>query len=275
MSLSVSACHRQEVPEPADASLGPVDAAAEVSTTAAAPVILPTRRGPVMSKVNAMPADPSAATIDGWLAALAASEKEGFVPMSDLSELPDGARVERSSRDFTAKALSSEMDPWRAGVPVQRAVHRARASTPDLLRHRFRVEPYAVTVTETINYVRIDFESRAGWGTDEDAMAKAIGELAQRALHTQGVRSRGEAGDQPYAWSFSYATLHDGARFSTAPSVDVRPMWSWKDRADGGLQHGSPYFLLFRSLEMSMEGRFRRPMNPHRWFDGTCWKIYE
>jgi hypothetical protein len=237
-----------------------------------------------MVRLQAPVADPSEETLVGWQQALDRAEKDGFKPLTSVGSLPDGARVELSSREWTARFLRPAFDPWQTRSKVERTVHEGTVDTPDVLRHRFVVTlreapdkppvEYAVTVTETTHTLRADVEQK---GLDlaslgEDARAAAIGALADRVVPMSGSYPGAMGESRPYAWVFKHGPLVEGARFSTNPGAEVILMKSWADRFDGGIQGGHVYFVGFKRITGT--GRIVILDSSH-WFDGKCWAPFE
>jgi hypothetical protein len=290
--LAVCGCRRATTVSAADASMQSADDAHAMDATTDAHASdarspsPPRDQGNRMRKQSPLPSDPSAATIAAWWKALDAAEKKGFETLIDWSMLPDGDLVKLNSQEFAPRVLMPDFDPWTTGGSVERSVHRATATTHDTIRHRFRLtmsdpdggppHDVAVVVTETVLYLRIDLEDAARplLVAKEEERAEIIAALAARVMRLDGTHyARTTLADATHSWTFLYDRLVEGSRFSSAPSIDIDPMWSWSERADGGIQHGKPYFVAFRKFDL-VTGKFVRPMNPKRWFDGTCWTPY-
>jgi hypothetical protein len=225
--------------------------------------------------------DPSEEQIRAFRSALARAEAGGFKPLANLARLPDGARVEGDSRDWSERFLRPAFDPWRTPSKVDQRGHEATPDTPDVLRHALEVRiqeapdkppiVFAVTVTETVRYLRVDVEPR---GLDllalpVDQRATAIAAIAERALPMRGTYFGGMGELKPYEWAFQYVSLDEGARFSTNPGVDEMRMKSWTERVDGGIEGGHVYFFGFKCHAPS-SGRLVL-LDPQHWFDGKCW----
>jgi hypothetical protein len=79
--------------------------------------------------------------------------------------------------------------------------------------------------------------------------------------------------EQPYFWRFLFAgPIAEGSVFTTNPDADVNWLWSWADRADGGVRRGRLYFVLYKHREAT-DGKIVF-LNMAHWFDGKCWEPY-
>ena len=94
-----------------------------------------------------------------------------------------------------------------------------------------------LVLEETVNFLLVtvaapisDFEAKNERGKQEE-----IQSLAALVLKLTGTRVAENLQPAPYRWVFRFPTpLDEGARFSTAPEQDLRRMWSWASRVDGG-----------------------------------------
>lgn len=207
----------------------------------------------------------------------------GMVPLHGFSDLSDGARVGQSSEMWTSRFLGEAANPYRA-PDVQRSVHHADASGPDVLRHRYSASlppdgggppiRVQIVVEETASYLRIaterpDLDLRRA---PASARPAAVGWLVSGLLRLLGTH-RGRGGEEvPHRWVFMYTDLDEGARFSTDFAKHILTMWSWADRVDGGVTNGQVWLLCQKRYE-AMNGRLVFLDDMH-WFDGLCWKGY-
>ncbi|MBI4703942.1 MAG: hypothetical protein HY744_22770 [Deltaproteobacteria bacterium] len=211
-------------------------------------------------------------TVARYLALVDAAAPDGFVPLASFADLEDGAAVERDSQLWAGRFFRPEASPWRDGLAVTRAAHRARSTTQDLLRHGYRLEELQIAVFESAAFVLVRIAGPLP-GAGDDATAAAIARLADRVLARSGAYDDVFGQRVPYEWRFQYqAPLGEGARLSTAPDADPMVLSSWAARVDGGIHRGE-LFLLGYKARASGDGRLVF-LDGRHWFDGKCWEPY-
>lgn len=224
-----------------------------------------------------LPADKrSRATVEAWLHGLARAEEEGYSPLVSFRDLVDGAGVETESRAWAARFFSSGASPYAKGARVVRATHAASTETFDVLRHEYSALGMSLVLRETAAFAVLEI-ARGG----EDVLnlrpqdrPERIHQIAERVLAVSGSFIGRNMQEQPYHWSFLFPTdVVEGCVYTTNPDADVNWLWSWADRVDGGIQHGRPYFVLYKHREAT-DGKVVF-LNMRHWFDGACWRPYQ
>jgi hypothetical protein len=230
--------------------------------------------------------DPDAKMLLRLDSLLANVEKEGFLPLDDFSDLPDGAAVRRDSELWLGRFLADQASPYQLGMKVRRSIHRAVGAlpdgSPDVLRHEFQVPlahadassptPLDVMVTETVGFLRIDAR-RPGFDLlqlPELERPAAIAAIAESVLRLRGSHQGRDGDEVAHQWVFLHGPLAEGARFSTAPGESSMIMWSWADRVDGGIQNGNVYFIGMKHYPATGGTDIMR--DDTHWFDGECWE---
>jgi len=186
-----------------------------------------------------------------WIDAVEKARAEGFDEIANDDDLPAGARADSLywSRAFFTQGVS----PYEPSQRVRRAVHRATASTPDLVRHEYEASALRLTVTEgrSFTLIVIARESLDILALPEAERPNAVARAAAALFHADCVDGR----------CFQVPEdLAEGVFFSTNPGADPRLLGAWKDRIDGGIRGGELFFLLYKRLSW-MTG----------WLNGSEW----
>jgi hypothetical protein len=213
--------------------------------------------------------------IQQWLGLVWRLGLNDYTPLDDLTTLPDGARVAQDSRSWAGQFLTSAANPYEGRRTVRRTVHRATADTFDTLRHEYEALGKRLVMEETVNFLLLTVDSPPAdlQATNERTKQEEIQGLAALVLRMSGTRVAENLQPAPYQWVLRFPTpIAEGARFSSAPEQDLRRMWSWASRVDGGIHRGRVYFLAFKKRE-STSGRNITPDGQH-WFDGKCWDVF-
>ena len=221
---------------------------------------------------TAIPADDE--QISQWLHAVWSADPGTYQDIQDLHSLPDGARVEQNSTDWSARFFTGEANPYNQQPPARRAIHHATADTFDILLHEYQVDGMHLLVHETLKFfvVSIERPGKTVLEADEKDRPGYINQFASRILKMRGTMVKPDLKDAPYEWAFQIPSdVREGVRFSTNPEVSVRRMWSWAYRVDGGIHQGHLYFLCFKKREMT-SGKIVTLDGQH-WFDGKCWAV--
>lgn len=211
-----------------------------------------------------------------WLDVLDRAEARGYEPLVSLRDLGDAKGVENESRAWAARFFSPGASPYVKGTRVVRAVHAATSDTFDVLRHEYTALGLDLAMFETAGFAVLRIV-RGG----DDILAlrprdriEAVHEVAERVLATRGVYTGRDMQERPYHWRFLFpAGIVEGGAFTTNPDANANWLWSWAERADGGITGGRLYFVLYKQREAT-DGRIVM-LNMAHWFDGKCWEPYK
>jgi hypothetical protein len=187
-----------------------------------------------------------------WLAAVDRAEK--YVPIRDRGELPPQALA--SSCYWCAAFFPSCADPHDAALSAEISAHVATADTPDLLRYAYVVNGVPVDLLESRNFALLRV-ARAS----VDVLALPP---AERAKEIQRIAAAiFSSVDRQQAWSFVLPKkIEEGTTFCTDPSANPLLLATWSERIDGGIHHGSLYFLCYKRVAQIVGF-----WNAQEWFD--------
>lgn len=214
-------------------------------------------------------------TVRQWLQGLERAERAGFTPLMNFRELTDGPGVENESRLWAGRFFSSLASPYTKGTRVVRSTHAATSDTFDVLRHEYSALGRSLVLRETAAFSVLEI-ARGG-----DAVLdlrprdrpESIHQIAEVVLATTGVFVGRTMEEEPYHWRFLFPEeIVEGCAFTTNPDANVNWLWSWAERADGGIKSGRVYFVLHKHREAT-DGRIVF-LNTRHWFDGKCWDPY-
>jgi hypothetical protein len=190
--------------------------------------------------------------VSAWLKSVAQVPLKTFTVIDDFQELP--ARVRGDSSLWSERFFSNQAHPHKQKDKVRHGVHVATASTPDMILHQYRVKELDLTVVESVNFTLIFVGGVTLFNALERDRPDLIHQAAEIILNLK---------DNDHQWSFQFPEkLEDNAMFSTNPEVDPFAMYSWADRADGGIYRRVLYFLLFKKIPDRMGYQ-----DTQSWFD--------
>lgn len=211
-----------------------------------------------------------------WLDIVDRVSPGDYEELTDFKSLPDGERVRLDSTRWSERFFTKAANPYNEALKAKRSIHRSTPDTYDLLRHQYAALGLEMVVIETVEFTLIRV-GQAGLDllkVDEKDRAKEIEKAAGLILNLHGVYIEKGGKDAKYSWVFRFPdAIREGTRFSTHPEASPRMMWSWANRADGGIRNGQLYFLCFKKHEPT-DGRLIFLDSDH-WFDGQCWLPYE
>ncbi|MCK6586916.1 MAG: hypothetical protein L6Q76_04955 [Polyangiaceae bacterium] len=203
-------------------------------------------------------------------------DSEGYVPIDNLQQLPDGRRVEAVSRLWSELLLNPAVNPFHLSPPAKHSVHFATPSTFDVLRHDYTADDLRLVVRESVNVMFIRVEGTPGVydASSGGKIHDHVNALASRTLRIQSSYVGDDFREVSFHWSFRQVAHSGGVPFfSTAPDVDTGQMWCWANRADCKVFNDSTCFLCFKIREPT--GGRMVVLDSKHWFDGECWKPYE
>jgi hypothetical protein len=179
-----------------------------------------------------------------WLEYIDEARAEGFEGIERDEDLPGQALADSL---YWARALfASGTSPYDTSARVRRAVHRATASAPDLVRHEYEAAGLHLVVTEGRSFALV-VVSRADadvLGLSEGDQKSLSARIAAAILHPVGTKG---------GVCFRFPErIEEGSRFSTNPDADPRLLGVWSDRVDAGIREGALYFLLYKRLPWMM-----------------------
>lgn len=190
--------------------------------------------------------------VSAWLRSVAQVPLKTFIPVDSFQDLP--ARARGDSSFWSERFFSDSAHPHKQTDKVQHGVHVATENTPDLILYQYRVNDLELTVIESINFTIIFVGSIALFNMLERNRPDVINQAAKTLLNLK---------DDNHQWVFQFPEkLDDNAMFSTSPDTDPFSMYSWADRADGGIHRRVLYFLLFKKAPERMGYQ-----NTQSWFD--------
>lgn len=190
------------------------------------------------------------ARVDEWLSAVERVAAGDWQPVADVEALPDQVRAD--SQYWCDLVFSPEANPH--DVPgVKRAIHRATADTPDLVRHEYKSGKFALSVIEGRNFflVRID----------RGALNLLRRAIAQRPA---AVKQAAAAIFRPPPEFLVSEPLREGVRASSDEDADPMCLPSWSDRVECGIGDGSLWFLCYKRIPQRTGFA-----NAKQWFDDT------